>query len=175
MRKEDAMNLEMYLRCLPRYKKGDGMSECRYCCAESVLLNATVYLDYAYDPIHQGDITIDTLKGIRKRIGYHVVFIFWECNRRHLPFERPYGQEATTEEEKAAFRWADLILVGDRATINIQDVLKEKIQEVGFKNIIERNYWQELTDDFHVKPEARPVKDAEFKKNGCTGLGALFG
>jgi hypothetical protein len=173
MNKKDAMDLETYLQYLPHYKWGDGMPECQHSCDTSILLNATVYADYAYDWLHQGDISIDTLRGIRKRMGNHVVFIFWECNRHHLTFDRPYQAKATTEEEKAAFRRADIILVGDRAIINTQAVLRKQLKKAGFKAITEHYEWEELTEDFYVK--TKPTENAEPAKDGLTGVGALFG
>src|SRR5271157_4369063 len=83
-------DLKTWLEWLPYYKPGDGQPECHHFCKEIVIFNSTVRLDYGYHAHHQGDIAVETLKGIKERIGNSVVFIHWEHNRRDLPWNKPY-------------------------------------------------------------------------------------
>jgi len=135
-------DLELYLRALPYYKQRPegGTTEEKPWTRDIILHNATVFVDSAYNMCHQGDVTVETLRGIKKRIGDHKVFIFWEHNRYKPicgPFDltvlrqdagiaRPFG------DEKMILEMADIVLEGEECIIK-EPALKKNCKRAGFK------------------------------------------
>ena len=135
-------DLELFLRALPYYKKRPegGTTEEKPWTRDIILHNATVFVDSAYNMCHQGDITVETLRGIKKRIGSHKVFIFWEHNpykpvcapfdltalRPNAGMARPFG------DKKIILEMADIILEGEECIVK-EPFLKENCERAGFK------------------------------------------
>lgn len=44
----------------------------------TIMFNLTYFLDSEYNMVHQGDLNVEMLSGIRDRIGSHTVYIFKE-------------------------------------------------------------------------------------------------
>jgi len=147
-------DLELHLQGLPYYKPcPDGIETSRTrpsCGTDTALHNATIFVDSPYNVPHQGDITIDTLREIKDRIGGHKVFIFAENNRNRPmsgPFDltalrpmvgasRPWGKEKTKLEN------ADIILEDARCEIKEEFTNRAYCKEAGFKTKV-KPYWLE--------------------------------
>jgi len=144
---------EEYLRALPYYKPRPegGTTEEKPWTKDIILHNATIFVDSPYNMCHQGDITVETLKGIRERIKDHKVFIFWEHNPNKPicgPFDltalnlraqmaKPFGKASVTLE------MADIILEGDKCIINYRNLsgLKENCERAGFNVEVNMEMW----------------------------------
>jgi hypothetical protein len=137
-------DLELYLHALPYYKPRPegGTTEQKPWSRDIVLHNATVFVDNPYNMCHQGDITVETLRDIRERIGKHKVYIFWEHNP-HKPLCGPFDLTALNPTAGMArpfgksmiiLEMADIILEGKECTINNEWVgLKKNCERAGFK------------------------------------------
>ena len=137
-------DLEEYLQALPYYKPRPegGTTEEKPWSKEIILHNVTVFVDSPYNMCHQGDITVDTLQGIRKRIKNHRVFLFWEHNP-YKPICGPFDATALNPIAKMAKPFgnasvplvmADIILRGNECILNNElTALKGKCELAGFK------------------------------------------
>jgi len=138
-------DLESFLRSLPYYKPRPegGTTEEKPWSEDIVLHNVTVFVDSQYNMCHQGDITVDVLRGIRKRIKGHRVFLFWEhnpykpiCGPCDLTALNPFAEMAKPFGKRdVPLEMADMILEGDLCTINNYRLagLAEKVARAGFR------------------------------------------
>ena len=144
-------DLESYLRALPYYKPRPegGTTEEKPWTRDIILHNATVFVDSPFNMCHQGDITVGTLRGIRKRIKDHKVFIFWEHNP-YKPMCGPFDLTALNPNAGMAkpfgrapvpLEVTDIILEGDKCIINNIDFAGKKAncERAGFKVEIVNN------------------------------------
>jgi hypothetical protein len=147
-------DLVQWLHALPYYKPGNGKKENHTFHEDLVLFNATVFVDDPFTMPHQGDITTDTIRGIKSRLGQHTVYIFWEhndCKPMCGPFDltalnpmagmaKPFG------DRTIQLRMADIIIKGDRAIIN-ENVNDLPFKKAGF-NVEQRLNYEELDENF---------------------------
>jgi len=137
-------DLETYLSWLPYYKKrkDGGTTENPRCWGQEVVLfNATVFVDSPFNMVHQGDITVDTLIGIRKRLGKHSVYIFSEhnfhkpiCGPWDLTALKPTGMAKPFGKKEIHLDFADIIIKPPgKCIITSTRVNPDKCKAAGFK------------------------------------------